>query len=139
MLFLHLFLFSLGTQLAPVRLVGGSDANKGRVEVFFNNIWGTVCHHNWDARDAMVVCRQLGLPYGNAQPFGSATFGQGSGRIWLRYVSCGGSESSLAECLHSDYPWGHADGCDHSDDAGVICTNGKDIDPVLNVQCLLSN
>lgn len=43
-----------------MRLVGGQDQFEGRVEVCFNNIWGTVCSNRWDTVDATVVCRQLG-------------------------------------------------------------------------------
>ena len=62
------------TEPAAVRLVNGPNDNQGRVEVNFRNMWGTVCDDDWDALDAVVVCRQLGLPYGNAQPTGSAVF-----------------------------------------------------------------
>ena len=43
-----------------IRLVGGSLANEGRVEICINYQWGTVCDDGWESNDATLVCRQLG-------------------------------------------------------------------------------
>ena len=50
-----------GCTEGEVRLVDGPSDLEGRVEICFNNEWGTVCDEMWDAVDARVVCRQLGF------------------------------------------------------------------------------
>ena len=85
-----------------------------------------MCHYGWDKLDAMVVCRQLGLPSDYPLPIGGrGVFGQGSGQIWLRNETCRGSETSLDKCLFPSYPWGRTYGCNHGLDVGVVCTNGS--------------
>ena len=43
-----------------VRLRGGTHPNEGRIEVCYDELWGTVCNDFWSNVDARVVCRQLG-------------------------------------------------------------------------------
>ena len=106
------------TILFTVRLINGSTKYEGRVEVYHNGEWGTVCGNGWDLNDAQVVCREL--------DFGAvvdvrynAYYGQDIGQIWLDNLNCTGTELSVVNCSHRG--WG-IENCTHGDDAGVKCT-----------------
>ncbi|KAJ8022860.1 MAM and LDL-receptor class A domain-containing protein 2 [Holothuria leucospilota] len=108
---------SVLTNSGTIRLVGGSSQYEGRVEIFYDGQWGTVCDDYWHDIDAAVVCRQLGYS-SNALALSNAAFGQGSGRIWLDDVACTGNENMLQECRSNG--WG-SNNCRHYEDAGVHC------------------
>ena len=91
--------------------------NTGRVEVYYNDTWGTVCDDGWTLNDAAVACRELGFLGAISSPC-CAAFGQGTGTIWLDDVRCTGSETSLSSCSHGG--WG-IHNCHHSEDAGLYC------------------
>ena len=102
-----------------VRLVSGSSSREGRVEVYHQGSWGTVCDNNWDNRDARVVCRQLGFSVLNAQAFLSARYGRGSGSILLDNIGCTGNETNLGQCTSRGWYIHH---CGHHEDASVRCS-----------------
>ena len=101
---------------STIRLVGGRNQYEGRVEVYRNEEWQTVCDDSWDIKEAEVVCRQLGYGYAILAIRGAA-FGQGSGGQWERDWSCTGNEGSLDGCSSSSAS------CYHSEDASVICSS----------------
>ena len=44
-----------------IRLVGGSDASEGTVEICVDYLWGVIDDTLWEPAEAVVVCRQLGF------------------------------------------------------------------------------
>ena len=100
-----------------LRLVGGTSVEEGRVEVYLNGEWGTVCDNNWDIAAATVVCQQLGHLRA-VSALGGAYFGEGSGPIWYDNVDCVGNETNITQCSHSGIG---VHSCTHSQDAGVVC------------------
>ncbi|XP_071495979.1 uncharacterized protein, partial [Diadema antillarum] len=115
---LSALILSLYVEYSVIRLAGGDNEKEGRVEIFQNGTWGTVCDDSWDFRDADVVCRMLGYTTGTNLAFSSARFGEGVGRIALDNVECIGNETSLLDC-RSNGLFEH--NCGHSEDAGVAC------------------
>ncbi|EHB18643.1 Scavenger receptor cysteine-rich type 1 protein M130 [Heterocephalus glaber] len=104
-----------------IRLVDGPGRCAGRVEVYHEDSWGTICDDSWELGDAHVVCRQLGCGVAiNAT--GSAHFGEGTGPIWLDEINCNGKEAHIWQC-HS-HGWGQHN-CRHKEDAGVICSGER--------------
>ena len=78
---------SKGRPYRQIRLVGGESHFEGRVEIFHDNKWGTICDDSWDINDARVVCRELLL--GDAREavtLGRLGTGEKEQPIWLSQV-----------------------------------------------------
>ncbi|XP_030339456.1 antigen WC1.1-like [Strigops habroptila] len=99
-----------------LRLAGGPRRCAGRVELYLNGTWSTVCQDTWDIVDATVVCRQLGCGTALDAP-GSARFGPGVAAPWPGAGGCAGSELSLWDC-----PAPGQRGCRRGGGAGAVCS-----------------
>uniref|UniRef100_A0A8D1UIR7 Soluble scavenger receptor cysteine-rich domain-containing protein SSC5D n=1 Tax=Sus scrofa TaxID=9823 RepID=A0A8D1UIR7_PIG len=110
-----------------LRLVAGPSRCSGRLEVWHDGRWGTVCDDSWDLRDSAVVCRELGCGSPRLSDPAAGRFGWGAGPIWLDDVRCMGTEASLADCPAA--PWGKHN-CAHNEDVGVTCTGMPGLDSI---------
>lgn len=102
----------------PVRLMNGTNRCSGRVEVYHDGQWGTVCDDRWGIQEANVVCREMNCGNALAVKY-KAFYGRGQEQVWMDDVECTGLEKSLADCPHRGF--GEHD-CDHNEDAGVECS-----------------
>uniref|UniRef100_A0A673X2F4 Lysyl oxidase homolog n=1 Tax=Salmo trutta TaxID=8032 RepID=A0A673X2F4_SALTR len=111
-----------GTPIIQLRLAGDKRKHyEGRVEVYYNGEWGTVCDDDFSIHAANILCRELG--YVEAVSWSpSSKYGKGEGRIWLDNVHCSGQERTLAQCKSNGF--GVSD-CKHSEDVGVVCNQRR--------------
>uniref|UniRef100_A0A665V0V7 Lysyl oxidase homolog n=1 Tax=Echeneis naucrates TaxID=173247 RepID=A0A665V0V7_ECHNA len=115
-------MFSPYTPRVQLRLAGDKRKhNEGRVEVFYNGEWGTVCDDDFTLHSAQVVCRELG--YVEAVSWSpSSKYGRGQGPIWFDNLHCTGREKTLSLCPSNGI--GISD-CKHSEDVGVVCSDKR--------------
>ena len=110
-----------------VRLADGDGAgDNGRVEVYHNAQWGTICDDGWEGPSDLgyingdVVCQQLGFPGAAEVDYDGP---DGVDPIWLDDVACAGGEAGIADCMHGDYGFNN---CGHVEDVHVRClTDGQ--------------
>ena len=125
---------------------------EGRLEMVYENVWGTICDDYWTTIDAAVACRQLGHRGAERTYLNSAYGGAAQNvPVWLDNVVCAGDEDRLMDCPRApradppdigdhncgdhpttadeveDYDAGGEEDR-HREDAGVLCTACPDDD-----------
>ncbi|XP_060728257.1 lysyl oxidase homolog 3B isoform X2 [Tachysurus vachellii] len=118
-----------------MRITGGRTPYEGRVEVLRTSTngtqhWGLICGEGWGTKEAMVVCRQLGLGYSN-HGLQETWYWDGSNvtNMVMSGVKCTGNELSLSQCQHHKTVTCSKTAARFS--AGVICSETAS-DLVLN-------
>lgn len=94
----------------------------GRLEIFINSTWGSVCADNFNKTDADVACRQLGYEGAVSTDTSFHTpFGRGlEGPVWLDEVNCSDTLLHLLSCAYDGV--GEHD-CDHFSDVAIVCVD----------------
>lgn len=100
--------------------MGGDDASHGRLEIYLDNQWGTICNDDISYNEAYVVCRSLGFQDVDEYREEDVPPGSGNINVYLDDLNCGESESSIVYC---DVHQLHNFNCAHSGDIVVRCTS----------------
>lgn len=107
-----------GLRCSEFRLVNGSSACEGRVELQVQGPWAPLCAAHWDLADATVLCHQLDCGSAVAAPPGGH-FGGGASALWRDEVHCVGTEPYLWNCALSALG---APACGPGDAAAAVCS-----------------
>ena len=119
-----------------LRLSQGSHitpgALEGRLEIFYDGKWNTVCSYDFDLIAANVSCKQLGfvkaLNYTRSVESG---FGEGAtGSASLGGIHCTSEDSTLIQCTNNR----EQKNCTNLEDVAVFCTNFSFEPPTLGVK-----
>ncbi|XP_053388862.1 uncharacterized protein LOC128551929 [Mercenaria mercenaria] len=102
-----------------IRLKDGPHNQSGRVEVYFEDRWGTLCDEFFDDNAASVICRMLGYNPKFAKGYGRSRYGGGVGDIIVDSLRCSGSETDISECKSKQ--WGSHTLCNRNETASVKC------------------
>ena len=103
----------------------GYNYKIGRVEIWHNDTWSTICDNPWGREETGVVCRNLGI-FGGGQQLISSLFGQGTTDTQLDQVMCNGSELSLLDCSYNGF-------------GRNICNDHASVRCGIGMLCTLSN
>ncbi|XP_039630680.1 deleted in malignant brain tumors 1 protein-like isoform X2 [Polypterus senegalus] len=106
-----------------IRFENGSSC-EGRVEVFYNDTWGTVCSDGWNLKVAEMFCLENDCGFALAAPV-NATYGNGTGPVWIFDLYCPSDEQSLEYCSLKGFKRSN---CSHDQNAGIICSGSKFFD-----------
>ena len=127
--------YDLLLQNGQLQLADGANARKGRLEVSYNGIWGTVCDDRLDNPGNIApqkACQFMGYATGELIPRGTVSLAPESQPIWLDDVRCfanpqrnrnGTTPTKLHHCYHAG--WGLSN-CTHEEDVHLSCSGSSE-------------
>ncbi|XP_019892680.2 protein bark beetle isoform X1 [Musca domestica] len=112
----------------PVRLLGGAGPYEGRLQLYVNDRWGTVCDYGWTELNAALVCHHLGYTLNpkdwrllrSQMPAAGLTED-----VIVSNVQCTEHDRDITRCK-AEYLWqgDFENSCSHENDVGIRCYEG---------------
>ncbi|XP_055386247.1 protein bark beetle [Condylostylus longicornis] len=112
----------------PIRLLGGNTNREGRLQVYLDGRWGTVCDYGWSIISAALVCNQLGYALNpmDWRMLQSEIPGSGTTEdVLLSNVRCTEHDTDVTKCQAERASRGEFENsCTHENDVGMRCYEG---------------
>uniref|UniRef100_A0A1A9WLV8 SRCR domain-containing protein n=1 Tax=Glossina brevipalpis TaxID=37001 RepID=A0A1A9WLV8_9MUSC len=117
-----------GPPKMPVRLLGGAGPYEGRLQLFLDGRWGTVCDYGWTVVNAGLVCHHLGYTLNpkDWRLLRSQLPSMGTTEdVIVSNVRCTEHDRDITKCkaehlLKGDFE----NSCSHDNDVGIRCYQG---------------
>lgn len=91
-----------------LRLVGGPTPYQGRVEIYNNGAWGTVCDDGWDDQARKLATAPSFISCGAALLPGRSSCARAESALFLSWPL--GSQAAMVVCRQLGFPWSGAVG-----------------------------
>ncbi|RDD40320.1 Antigen WC1.1 [Trichoplax sp. H2] len=116
----------------PLKVIStGGSPYGGRLAIYYNGTWGTVCRQGLSSITIKAMCKQLGL--GSTGYLSTAKIlPYADTRIWIsgNNITCPAIGTSLEPCSLDN--WGEIGSCTHADDAFINCFKNPSFQPPLS-------
>ena len=75
--------------------LSGCNTDCGKLEVFIDDKWSSICYNDWSKNESIVTCKSLGFEtsFGHVKNFGNNNF-----KSYISKIKCNGNENHLNEC-----------------------------------------
>ncbi|NWX80717.1 WC11 protein, partial [Alca torda] len=108
-------------EFMALRLENGTNCS-GRLQVFYNGMWGSVCSNSMTPETVSLACKELGCgDRGSLET--QEPYGRLSGTAWLDRVECGQRNSSFWQCPSA--PWDPQSCDDLRDETHITCKGSQ--------------
>ncbi|XP_041457360.1 scavenger receptor cysteine-rich type 1 protein M130-like [Lytechinus variegatus] len=125
--YFHLFIVCLAVFIERILAQGEGDLRlvngtySGRLEIYYNSTWMTISNKTLRGFSSRVACRQLGLPFTEADFVRDKRnlTPSDSEKVLVTWMVCQGDEDRLTEC--DRFGWNPVPFHTHDEDLAILC------------------
>ena len=107
------------------RLREGNSPLEGRLEIYYQGVWRSVCTQHWTFKEAHVACRMMGY---HSALYAETIYGSFDRQVGIQDLRCKGSEKDLVGCRNNGW---NLQGCQDKMYAAAICSSKYILIPTM--------